>query len=606
MKMIRWSGLVGFVALVGLVIVLVIWLLPTIIKDQLEQRGGALVGAPVSVADVDITLHPLGIALFGVEIGDPKVPQINLLAFSQASIDVDLMKLLQGQRIFNQLSVLNLTFSSPRSSAAAVIPIQAQAPVESSSPDATDASSLASFSGTLPSADEILNQEQLVTDQRLKEWQQLWSEQRAMDAKLRAELPDSTKLADYQTRLSALKAQKPQSLQEYQQALATLKTLKQELSHDRAALAAAKKSYGEGGRLLKQKLVQLKSAPGEDLDRLRSRYSLDASGAINLSRYIIGDQAQTILHQLLGYYQMVQPYLGKTEDAEDETTDGARSDGRYLHFATSEPLPTFLIRSAVISVDHALGNFDVGIADITHQHEILGRATTLNVDAKQLTGAETLQVRGQFDTRGEQGIKSELEYQLKGLVIEPMQFGGGSLPLEIAGARSDLQGELTLVAEQLIGHNRGLVREVQFVSQHESSGWRGELNKVITAIDSFDFSADISGTVTNPRLQVKSDLDSRVSSIMKQRLAEQQRKLGNSLKTKLNQRLQSGVGDNEQQLQILLDGENSSSERLQQVETMMTERLADYKDQQVQKAQDKAKQQAEQQLKDKLKSKFNF
>ena len=60
---IRWSGLLGFIAVTALLVVIFVLALPWLIKSSIEYIGTEVAGAKVSVDDVDVSFNPLGVTL---------------------------------------------------------------------------------------------------------------------------------------------------------------------------------------------------------------------------------------------------------------------------------------------------------------------------------------------------------------------------------------------------------------------------------------------------------------------------------------------------------------------------------------------------------------
>ena len=53
----------------------------------------------------------------------------------------------------------------------------------------------------------------------------------------------------------------------------------------------AKEAYSTSYKSLKAKLKEVKEAPGKDLARLKSKYSMDGGGAANISQLLFGGKS---------------------------------------------------------------------------------------------------------------------------------------------------------------------------------------------------------------------------------------------------------------------------------------------------------------------------
>ena len=76
---IRWSGLLGFIAVTALLVVIFVLALPWLIKNSIEYIGTEVAGAQVSVDDVDVSFHPLCVTLNRLQVPDARAPQRHLV-----------------------------------------------------------------------------------------------------------------------------------------------------------------------------------------------------------------------------------------------------------------------------------------------------------------------------------------------------------------------------------------------------------------------------------------------------------------------------------------------------------------------------------------------
>ena len=579
MKILSRRTLMGLMVITTMIVAAVHWLVPGVIKSQIENRGSQAIGSEISVAGVELSYLPLGITLHGVAIADAKDAMRNMLEFKSASFDLELLALITARIIIHELSVVDLELGTERSMAARTIVLSGE---DEQSSDDSESGMLDGLSMQMPSVKEIIANEELKTDLKVREWQALVAEKKEQDVKLRSELPGSKKMNTYQQQIEVLQAKKPKSLEEYKQLAADLKKIKADLNRDKELLANAKTHYSRGAKELGDKLLEVKSAPGEDWERLSRRYSFDSSGAMNLSRHLLDAETLNTISQFMGYYQQLQPYL-QTEGASEVGDKGADDNN------SGEPQLKFVIYKSAISVLHEIGDFEVLISDFTHQQGLLGRPTTLLVDAEGLRRAEHLKINGLFDMRSIEGVVSEMQYNLVGLDVEDMSLGGGSVPITIATAQADVKGSLNLLAEEVKGGADGQFRDLKFTPPQSKSGMQGEMGALLKSIDQFDFQVNLSGSLPTPDIKISSDLDQQISTKLKGRLKEKQGVYETELKGALNEKLTQGLGDNQTMLKTLQDGEKSSSERLQMVQELLKSQIADYKDQQLQQGKDEIK-----------------
>ena len=132
---IRWSGLLGFIAVTALLVVIFVLALPWLIKSSIEYIGTEVAGAKVSVDDVDVSFNPLGVTLNRLQVTDAREPMRNLVEFTQADAQLELAPLLLGKGIVRDLGVSNLQFNTERTESGAI----AKPTAEEAAAEAADA-----------------------------------------------------------------------------------------------------------------------------------------------------------------------------------------------------------------------------------------------------------------------------------------------------------------------------------------------------------------------------------------------------------------------------------------------------------------------------------
>ena len=71
MKMIRWSGLIAFFVIVGLIAVFNIFFLDGIVERTVEKQASLAVGARVDIGGLDLSLLGLSVNIEELEVANP-------------------------------------------------------------------------------------------------------------------------------------------------------------------------------------------------------------------------------------------------------------------------------------------------------------------------------------------------------------------------------------------------------------------------------------------------------------------------------------------------------------------------------------------------------
>ncbi|MDP2549433.1 TIGR03545 family protein [Oceanobacter sp. 4_MG-2023] len=607
LKWIRWSGLLGFAAVVALLAAFFLLAAGPLVKMAIEGVGSSAAGAKVNVDDVSLSLSPLGFELRHLTVANADKPMENLLEFESAVATVDLGPLLMGKGIIDELSVNTLRFNTARTTSGA---LEKSASSASGGDGAKQEPGMAEeLISQLPSAEEILARESLQTEAAGKAFTETFDRrQQQLDSALN-NVPDEAALKQYQAEITALTTEKITSLEDFNQRKQRLEVLREQFKADKKALNTAKDLIGETRVEVTQRLQDLKAAPGEDLASIRDKYQLNAQGAANLSGLLFGSQTGEWATQALYWYEKIKPYLAS--DNSDEEPEYQRPDGRYIHFPTSNPWPEFLIRHTAISAETDAGDLAISGTDLTHQQAVLGRPARIDIDGAGLDEVEALQLNIVIDHRQAVG-RDTLTLAVTDWQLDSVNLGLGDAQLE--SAMGQLQGMAQITSgegrDQLSSRLEGQFGQATFNSSGQTL-FAKELALALASVEQFTIDARANGDLISPSLEFGSDIDQQLSAAFNQRLREQQDKLEATLQSKLDDKISEYAGPYADDLQALNNADGKVTDKLAQLEDMARAELDDYVAQQKQEAKDEASAKADEeasklkeQAKDKLKSLF--
>jgi uncharacterized protein (TIGR03545 family) len=149
----------------------------------------------------------------------------NLTQFGQITGSLQLMPLLMGQVIIEEMSATRVRFDTQRKASGA-LPKTKTEPT-SQQPEAEKSKfDLSAAKDKLPSVDEILAKEPISTLEKTRSFEERVKTERADFEKSLASLPDEAKLNQYQTRMNELTEGKIKSAKELEQRKQDLKTPK--------------------------------------------------------------------------------------------------------------------------------------------------------------------------------------------------------------------------------------------------------------------------------------------------------------------------------------------------------------------------------------------
>jgi uncharacterized protein (TIGR03545 family) len=628
---IRWSGLAGFIVISALLVVIWFFAAGPLIKYSIETFGSQAAKAKVEVDSVALTFDPFGIEISGVQVANSDKPMENLIQFERAVADIELLPLLLGKGIVNEVALTGMGFSTPRTSSGALTKGETlddetsdssgeeSADKSANEKDPVGKSKQDGMSQQVPSADELLAREPLLTEQRGNAFKQSFDRIKADSDKAIAALPNTETFASYEDDFNRITSGRFESVKDFQQRKKEFDALKKRIKQDQQAIAQAKKVLSEGKKELSGQWPKLQSAPSEDFNNLKGKYKLDGAGVANLSRLLFGDKVGEWSEQGLYWYEKARPFLVSDEEDSEETEKVERREGRDIHFKTDRPLPDLLIRQMQLAlVLPEVGNIAVKVEDITHQQAVINRPTRILAQGDNLTNMGALTLNGTLDHRSSPG-KDVFDLVIQQMAIK--NYDVGAMGLKLNSSQLDINAQAQLVAGKINADSQALFSQARFSSKDNTQVAK-EMANALAKIDRFTINADAKGELTSPKVGIRSDLDSKLNDAVNQRIKERQAELEQQLQKKLNDKLLAYAGDYKDQLKAMDLASGSLAEKQKKLSKLAKSELSSFEEQkkaeakrkleaerkakeaQAKAAADKKKKQLEKEAKEKLKKLF--
>jgi uncharacterized protein (TIGR03545 family) len=590
MKWIRPIGAIVFLILV-MAIGLFWWLLADwLLKTGIEKAGTKAVGAKVELAAANLTFSPLGFRLDKLQITDPQQPMQNLMELDSTAGSLELLPLLMGQVIVDELSATGVRFHTKRTKSGAISKPPAKKKDNEKQAEGAGLD-VATVKDKLPSVEEIMAKEPLTTVELTKAFPERINTQRSELEQNVAALPDDKKINQYEKRLKETTGGKIESLDELQRREKELEKLKDEIRADRDSMIKVRDQVRGAKDEINQQYNTLKQAPSEDWNRLKSRYGLSGTGAGNITRLLFGDAAATWLERLLSWANQVNRLLPSDSEKTPEPIKPARGEGRFIRFPTSNPLPDFLVRKALLTLELKAGNIELSLTDATHQPHVLGRPMRLHASGKKLKNAEQIVVDGVVNHVNPEKPKDSMQWSVSGWQLENVSISkDANLPLTLTKAGTNLSGKVELAGQNLFANIDAEFKNAQWSSPAQD-GWAGRVTKTLAGIQQFNLDSKIQGDLRSPQMSLSSDLDEQLKQAVAGQLKTAQAELEQKLKVRLNAEVEKAAGPQQDQLAFLTKTEGTVEQRINQLDEMLKAELKSAVDTQKQEAKDKIKDQ---------------
>jgi len=586
LKWIRPSGAIAFTVVISSV-ALFWWLLADwLLKSSIEVAGSKIVGARVELNSADVTFNPLGFQLVGLQVTNPKQPMQNLFQLDSAKGSLDLLHLLMGQVIIEEMSAVGVRLNSQRKTSGEIKNAKAEAKAEakatataevggkSGGKDASKEPEKSSFAAEvkekLPSMDDILAKEPLGTLEQIKTFNEKSKTDRANLNSGVAALPDQARLKQHEDAIKALSQGEIKTAEELKQRKQDLEKLKVAIRSDKDAIQSVRNQLKNAKDELTQSYEKLKNAPAEDWNRLKSRYQFGGAGASNLARMLFGDSAHLWLTRVLTWMEQGQKLLpsgGGEKDAKVEQPE--RRKGRQIHFPTSNPLPDFLIRKAVLTMEIPAGAFDLQLTNVTHQPDIFGRPMRVFAQGTKLSNAEQIKIEGVFDHVKPEQAKDSIKWLVSGVKISELSISkNAKLPIEISSTRATFSGDLELKGQTIDANAKSEFKDSIWNTNKDKEA-DNKLVKLITSIHDFDINSKLSGKLSSPDITLNSNIDDQLKNALGAEVKAAQIEFEKKFKTRLNKEIESAAGPYKDQLAFLTDQGTSLDQRIEKLNQLL-------------------------------------
>ncbi|TXR53113.1 TIGR03545 family protein [Reinekea thalattae] len=581
MKIFRWSGLIGFVVTLTLLVVIGYFFLSGWVKKGIEVAGMQANGAEVNVSGVSLSLNPIGFNIRGVQIADADKPSHNAAALTEISLQISLAELFLGNVRIEELIVSNVDTNTERSQVAKLKEQSADDATQtddsdSSAPSDSESSEQGSsiteqLADRLPSADSVVDSATASTQAALTLTEQTLSQSADQLDAIQAVLPSSSTIERYNAQLAALDISKVDSLDDLEKYQDALSDLADSIKSDTAKANQATKDVKNLTEANQAAFKALVSAPSQDWANIQQNYPLNKQSAIKVSERLLGDGLWQKIETAVNWYNKAKPWLAKLRsDKQEDDDQRTRSEGRFVQFEHPDP-------SAKFQLDHALLSF---YSDGWPWHFSLDNVRST---LKGAVAPVTLELR-----RGEQG---NARFLVTGLLernddrsIDTFNLQGNAIEvasrrLSIAGSelnwqpnKADVNGTLVIIDGELDGKVA-----INFASNQFSVIGDGVtarfLQDALSRIDQFSIDIALSGEATRPKFAISSTLDNQLSSVLQQVAEEEYQAWLSDVRNQFDQQVAQLTEPARSQLDQLNDVEKNIEQRIEQFQQQVTEPL---------------------------------
>lgn len=515
MKWIRWSGFAAFVIITLLLGVLGFFFIDNFAKRGLEAAGFAVNGAEVNVADVDLTLSPLGFQFNGIEIANPQQPDQNSLVIESARVQLNFYQLFLGRVRLQDVSVTEIATDQPRQRPAKVAEVNTNSETSSSGDDEQQASeakaeSKTSLASRLPSTETVVNTATAKTRAAVDQAEQQLEQSQAGISTAVASLPGDEELNRYRARVKQLQGVELKDLKAIESLQKQMAELTGQLAKDKLTIETSRAKIRSAINDGKASIEAVVKAPAQDWQQLKADYPLNADTAVKAGRLLLGDSFFDRVDQAKGWYEQAKPWLSRLRRPEEQPKP-ERMQGTFVRFPHPDPTATFQWDKGELSFNADGSPWQLTIQDLTSHRGDLFKPTRVQL---QKGPAESIDwsLSALFDRENDRSVDT-FRWQGEGVSFASQSIALAGTQLNWKPKPAAITGQLVVSGGQLKGASTLTFSENEFQIDQQSDAGK-LLSKAFQDISTFKVMVDIAGTLKAPKVSVTSDLDNQVSQAL--------------------------------------------------------------------------------------------
>jgi len=498
----RWWGVGVFGALAAVIALFMLFLFDPLARIGLEKSLSYTLQSEVSIDDFSSSIGDLEVKMSGIEIADKDKLTHNLLEVGSIEFDLAFAALMEKKLMVERLDINALAFGKLRKRPAEPYgktdtPQQGQEEEGTKGEQKVDPGT----PFTLPNVDDILAKESLKS---IEEAQKLRADIKQVEekwAKVSKELKSSNEVDEIKADASALqKSLKGADVKTILSAKQDIDALKAKIEKVKTKYSSLQQEFNADQKRLNKRIRDLKKLPQEDIQRLKQKYSLNASGGANVIGMLIGDEVGRTIKKALYYYERLKPYMDDSSSSNAKELKPPRGQGRWISYANLSDIPEVVIKDAKANILLEDDVLDVKMKDFSSNQKLYKKAMVLTADAKG-NRYEHIAAELVDDRRSE---TAKVHFHAKATGVKSSDLQVQTLMMKDVLSDATIQGEV--VDSMIEATTRVQVKKAKLQMPTQQL-----VNDLLEGITSFNVNIDIDGELEKPSIAVKTDLDRQLS-----------------------------------------------------------------------------------------------
>jgi uncharacterized protein (TIGR03545 family) len=528
---VRWKGLVPLVLILLAIVVVWLTLGEVFLKSTIEEAATKFLGTEVDIAQLDVSLRDATLELRGVSIADPFDRMKNLVEADRVRGVLEGRPLLERKIILRTLVLAGMRTGTSRRTASAPAPKNGFAASTLRSLDVWAKQlrkPIASFTPIDTIRSIVLDPTQLATVKR------------SIEAAARADSLRDALLASYrglalQPVLDSaravsirLKDANPRTLgiAGTRDAVADVRRTIAQVDSAKKRVEALARDAKTSVAIVDDELHALDDARRSDYAFARSLLKLPSIEAPDLGGALFGDVSIDRFQKVMYWAEMAQKYVPPgLLPREKPGPKRLRMAGSTVSFPKAREYPDFLLKRGDVALavggkNAASGDYVATITNVTTMPALVREPTRFSLTRRSTAGVvASIDARGVLDHVGGR-IRDSLgvnangvtlpSFPLPGLPIRA-QLGQGTSRIDVLRLGDRIAARWTMNAPGVVWQRTATAAP----NGATANGVRNQMEslalRVIEGVDNLSVTADLTGDIAHPTLNVRSNLDQELA-----------------------------------------------------------------------------------------------
>lgn len=538
-SVIRWSGLIAFLLISGLLAGAGAIFAPNLIRSSIEGLGTELVGGKVDVASVSLHLSPVGLTIKGLEVTNPNEPMTNWFEAENLELTLNPSLLLWKKLQIENLEIRGVKTATPRQHSGELPGGRKTQQLASQMVD-FDLPGLKQMDLDPARVKSLVESADLITLQRVEALKQSQS-------RLKSQWQQALDKTSFDKRISAIKAEYQRLSQRAKDNKLNVladskdwKKLKKSINDEREQIASLKAKLKTDKNQLSEALSQVKAGPKDDLNRIMQDHVF-FNGSEDLASHYLGPVYGQYINQVIALVKSQKPADSSSAAASIDQNPVVQNLtlGQRVYFKDVQTFPDLLVKSLHLSGTHADWQLNGDGDHWGYLPWLTGKPGQLNLDLSA-DQAGLARIKLVTDWPLQHQMKSQISASARKLAVKNrtlLQTSKGNWTLLSGLVDAELTGEVSF--EQINLNATLKLFDAKITTPENLPSWQKNLAESLNAGEPIEFSLTATGSLEQPEINLKTSLE----NIIKRAIGDQVKQQKDQLKLRVEKALSEKLGD---------------------------------------------------------------